>query len=196
MTDTAIVTAGEDFETIGEAEYDAVGDDEYYAADGADGADELDVIGARRRRRLPRWRARPRPHARSRPQAEQMEILPLAPNVENGVFSASVSTITYTGKPQRWFRGERLVVLVSRAGTTTPTQQLLCSTFQIGSTPQLVQVGSFPIECFSPNAFGVRLAMTACGPGVEVTLTVEVATPLSGDQKITCNICILGRSVR
>ena len=122
-----------------------------------------------------------------------LELLPLTPDAGGGVFSPTTTNINYTARPQRPFRGERLLASVRRTNAAGIT--VLCGGIFIGTSPQLVELGNFDIEFFSPTAFGVRMSMTPADPGILVRLPCFTSsTPAAGDA-LAVTLVLLGHTI-
>jgi len=167
------------------------------AGEGVDG-DILGAIAARRGMRLPpraAWRAAQITPGVTAP-GEFLQMLPLTPSVNNGVFDAvgPTTTITFLGRPQKPFQGERLLATVRRKGAVEVG--IDASTIVVGVEPQTLQIAPFDIESFAPNAFGVRLRMDPSGPGIEVQVPCNsTSTPAAGEFVIV-RILILGHAIK
>lgn len=126
---------------------------------------------------------------------EGMEPLPLSPSVGNGVFSATVTNINYTARPQRPFRGERLLVQVIRSGTSAAASAPLASGIFVGTALQQLQIGNIPLEFFSPSAFGVRMDLLPAEPGIDITFQCLLTAALTSTDTLTLQMMLLGRSL-
>jgi len=181
---------------------DLMGEDDFEVT-GEDGAD----MGAIRLARAAQSRGRTLqlpPRAAWRSQLapgvpmprETMEPLPLAPQSNNGVFSAGVGQITFSARPQRPFRGERIVTTIFRNGPTATATPIFSGGIVVGTQVQSVEIGNLPLEIFAPNAFGVRLNLAAADPGVLISGNVQLfGTPLVAPDTIGVTVTILGRSI-
>lgn len=129
------------------------------------------------------------------PNTEQMHILPLTPQANNGIFSATVATISYQARPQRPFRGERPLVTMQATGTTSVGVQPFSTLITVGVIPQQVEIGNIPISLWAPTAFGVRLAMTDAAPGVLINFPVQLPTPnpITTTDTLFVQISLIGR---
>jgi hypothetical protein len=182
--------------------YDVMGDDVLGELMGED--DELDgwaTVGAAKRRRKrrmalpkkPSWRRQLAPGVPAPGQG--LQPLPLTPDVAGGVFVAAVPTIRFTARPQVPFRAERLIATVRRsAGAGAPI--VLADGIFIGRDQQLIELGSFDVEQFSPTAFGVRLALDAAQPGVLIQIPLRTSIAVPGADTISVALMFLGRSIR
>lgn len=128
---------------------------------------------------------------------ETVEPLPLAPQSNNGVFSAGVNQIQFSARPQRPFRGERIVATIFRNGPTATATPIFAGGIVVGTQVQSVEIGNLPLDIFAPNAFGVRLSLASAEPGVLISGNVQLfGTPLVAPDTIGVTVTILGRSIR
>lgn len=103
-----------------------------------------------------------------------------------------VPTVRFIANPQRPFRGERLIISLARSAGATAIGVGI-DQFKIGENSQLVGDGLVPAESFAPDAFGVRLAMSAAEPGVLIALTLTAVVPAG--ESIVAQVAIVGRAV-
>lgn len=176
--------------------------------------EDLDVVGARlaaaagRRMSSPRalaalahmmpaaqpsWRPRIAPGVSA--HGEGLVPLPLLPDAGGGVFAAALTAINWVARPQRPFRGERLVVNVRRSAGFAAATRILGTVF-VGVDLQQGAAGNFDLENFGPTAFGMRLSFAQAEPGVEIRVNA-IATPApAGADTVAVSIDILGRYIR
>jgi len=173
--------------------------------------EEIHVVGRGRRGgsvlRLP-----PRPAWRGRMAApgvpspgEGLEILPLTADINSGVFTALIpgaggaGIITFSARPQRPFRSERLVAIVTRipdAGVF-PLARVECTGQFVGTQLMQITKGNFDVELFPVLAFGVRQQHIESQPGIDITLALLLRGPaLVGAQAIQVTLTYFGRSVQ
>lgn len=126
---------------------------------------------------------------------EKLHPMPLNPDTNNGVFTAAVTLITYVARPQKPFRGERLLTIVTRSGASAAAAIPISEGIFVGVDLQQVQAGNIPIEFWVVNAFGVRLYMVDANPGIEVRMPVVLTSALAGADTLTALIMILGRAL-
>lgn len=180
--------------------YDLLGADDILGDDvlGADdllgddlvGAD-MDVLGARRRRRA-RWRAQLSRGAPGAPAHAEM-MMPL------GLGAVTFTNLTPTeatlsAPPQLAFRPERLVLVVTRSAGAAAIGVAL-SDLKIGQRSQLVAAVDLPAEAFGPNAFGVRLALDPATPGIVISARVRVTQAPGAGESVTVIGTLIGRAV-
>jgi hypothetical protein len=124
---------------------------------------------------------------------EGMVPLPMTPSANNGVFTSAVTQITWTARPQKRFRGERLIATVLRNGASTAGVQPISTAIFVGTDLQQAQAGNTPIDIWAAQAFGVRLYMTPAQPGVDITIPVGLIGAIAAGENITITLTILGR---
>jgi len=160
------------------------------------------VVGARRRRgrkgrsavivRKPGWRGNQLAPGVIAPD-QGMLTLPLT-GIPANTFALATQAITFQGQVQKPFRPERLLVTTVRTGASA-TGRLLANMF-VGTDLQQLDVAAVDIEQLGdPAAFGVRLAMKPCQPGVFIRLVTVLSNALAGADTIFTTIQILGRAV-
>lgn len=128
---------------------------------------------------------------------EGLQPLPLTPNVNNGVFTSGFTTIQFTARPQAPFHPERLLASVRRTGTAAAGNIIQATNMFVGRDLQLVEIGSFDIEFFSAQAFGVRLQLDSAQPGVLIRIDCSaVGAALTTTDTLAVSLMFLGRSIR
>lgn len=182
------------FEVIGEdgEVYHVAADDVMGAILGGPGAGRPGRSSAVRVTR-PGWRDNQLAPGVQAPDQGMMP-LPLTPLVANGVFSSTVSQITFQGQLQKPFRGERVLVSAVRTGATA-VGRLLAQVF-VGTDLQQADVQGFDIEQIGDTqAFGVRLTMQAAQPGVLIRIITSIDVIPTGADTVKANMQILGRII-
>ncbi len=184
-------------------------DGQYYEVMG-DEENEFQTVGARRimspqlrRPQGPTLRLQPPPAWRPAVApgvdmpGEGMEQLPLFPESNGGVFSSTVTAITFTSKTQRAFKGERPLVIIGRTGASASGVLPIAKPgFFVGTQIVGAALGEVALDAFGPTAFGVRMKFHQATPGVEVVIPVELKGTLTPGDTISVSIMIIGRSVR
>ena len=128
---------------------------------------------------------------------EGLQPLPLKPNLNNGVFTSGVTAIQFTARPQAPFHPERLLASVRRTGTAAAGNIITAQNLFVGRDLQLVELGGFDVEFFSPTAFGVRLQLDAAQPGVLISIDcTAVGAALTTTDTLAVSLMFLGRSIR
>lgn len=127
-----------------------------------------------------------------RPKADEA-MFPLGLGI--ATFNATSGTqLTLTARPQRAFRGERLVLTSVRDGASTDGLLVTIADIKIGDVSQKVGGGVLPANVFSNDAFGVRLMLDAAVPGVDITLTLNISGAPTGTDFLIISGAIIGRA--
>jgi hypothetical protein len=143
--------------------------------------------------RRPPWRAGLAPGVPMPGQGR--ELLPLTPDLAGGIFAAATPNINFIGRPQRPFRGERLVTRVTRSAGAGAVN-ILCNTLFVGTQPQQAQIQAFDVEQFGPTAFGLELVMSQAQPGVEIQLRCSGSIAVPAGETVAVSMFLLGHTVR
>jgi hypothetical protein len=125
--------------------------------------------------------------------SEQLHVLPLQPETNNGVFTSAIANIQYSARPQKPFRGERLVTQLIRAGASAAAVLPESTGIFVGVDLQQVEQGNIPVETWPVTAFGVRLAFVDCLPGILIKYPVTLVGALAVGDTITLLVTLLGR---
>lgn len=126
---------------------------------------------------------------------EGLVPLPLVPNAGGGTFTSLVNNITFQARPQKPFRGERLVASVRRSAGAGAVLILAQSIF-VGTDLQQAFAGGIDIEVFAANSVDVRMVFTAAQPGIEYSIlcTPTIAVPVG--ETVSVSLTVLGRIVQ
>jgi hypothetical protein len=164
------------------------------------GDDEDVYVGAARRRRkkkmmkvpTPKWMRATTSQGVSRPE-EEMDFLPFDPVI----IAIGDTTGVLIARPQRPFRGERLIMAASAGddGSDLANAVVIDPAIYVGGVQVGASQGATPITAFSATAFGVRLSFPAAGQGTEIKIFVRL---LGGALKVAVNISgtVIGRAMR
>lgn len=118
---------------------------------------------------------------------------PLA--LEAVTLNSTTPAANLEANPQRPFKGERLIVVVTRSSGAANVPVNIVG-FNIGANSQFVGSGEIPAETFAPDAEGVRLSMSDAAPGVNITLRVQAGTSIPAGESIAVAATIIGRAVQ
>jgi hypothetical protein len=188
--------------------YDLVGEEggEEFSVVGEEGGEEVGAArlarpslralpGRGRAVTLPRmpWRTQVAPGV-ALPR-EAMLPLPLRASAGGGVFTPTLTSIIFSARPQKPFRAERVVAVVSRSVPMAANPVLSGGGLIIGTQPQTAEIGEVPLEVFAPGAFGVRLSMAQAEPGIDIVAQVNIQGTIPAGESIAVSITLLGRSI-
>ena len=118
--------------------------------------------------------------------------MPLKPDANDGVFDPTNTLITFTGKPQKPFKGERLLATIGKSSGATGSIVKSTGVF-VGTDIQQASLGRFSLENYTKDAFGVRFSMVGQDPGVETTMDVLTTPNVPASETIAVAVEILGR---
>lgn len=162
-------------------------------------------VGAARRMVAVRGRSSRQSPAMVRARPALMSAFPGAPPVAEkqvpigfGVqsFTSTSGTIlTFTARPQAVFRGRRLVIDVSRTGTTA-TGLLTLTSLLIGTRNQLIGTAGIPVATFAGGAFGVDLLLDPATPGIDMTLTLTTTLAPGTTDRIDVGAALIGTGIQ
>jgi hypothetical protein len=124
---------------------------------------------------------------------EDLVPLPLEADSNGGVFTATTpTTITFLGRVQKAFQGERLLASVTPTGTSAAGARALAE-FYVGTDPQMAQIAQVDLGFFVPSAFGVRMKWTPAEPGIDIKIPVELSVYPTGTDTVFVSIMVLGK---
>lgn len=109
--------------------------------------------------------------------------------------NTSGRVLSLQAKPQRGFRGERLVIDIRRSGPTAEASPVILSKLMVGDYNQLVGGGPLPADIFANNSVGVRLDLDASYPGVIIDMEFQIPTTLAVGDGIFVSVGIIGSTV-
>jgi hypothetical protein len=118
--------------------------------------------------------------------------MPLRPDANDGVFDPTNTLITFTGKPQKPFKGERLLTTIGKSSGATGSIVKSTGVF-VGTDIQQASLGRFSLENYTKDAFGVRFSMVGQDPGVETTMDVLCTPNVPASETVAVAVEILGR---
>jgi hypothetical protein len=123
---------------------------------------------------------------------EDLVPLPLLPDTNGGVFVAGgPTTITWVGRVQKPFQGERLLASVSPTGASVAGVVALGQIY-VGTDPQMAQIGSFNLAFYVPGAFGVRHKWTPAEPGIDINIPVTLSVYPTGTDSVFISMQVNG----
>lgn len=115
----------------------------------------------------------------------------------NGVFQGGLGTSSlFYARPQRAFRGERILATVARSAGAGGVQVVVNPGIFVGTNLIGADLGDTPIEAFVSNAFGVRMMLSQATPGMEIKIPVELRGTLAVGETITVSLVVFGRTIR
>jgi hypothetical protein len=167
--------------------------------DGSDGDLVVGRHGHHRAARVPtpRWMNATTSQGVSRPQ-EELDYMPFDGTsfVNAGETPALNSAGLIIARPQRPFRGERLVLTaVDLTGDDVSHLVVINPAIYVGAVQVGASQGGMPIAAFAPNAFGVRLSWPSAGQGTDIKIFL-VALVVPATTTILVSGGVFGRAMR
>lgn len=157
-----------------------------------------DEIGAAPPRMFGRRRMAPRAAAARRQLAQPMPGVPRpGPRVEPMGWPAfaftntSGTSITQVTRPQKPFKGGRLVIPIARTGAGA-TGLVTITNFLIGARPVLVNGNPIGVDTFGPTAFGVELNTDEAPAALDYTLTLSISVAPGVGERVDLAPTFLG----
>lgn len=142
---------------------------------------------------VPPWRNRQVAPGVQAP-CDDLYPLPFRPVAGTPTFVAGgPTTITLAARPQKPFRGERPVSLVTRVGATLATVPLIRGAIRVGTDPQAAQIADQPLEFFDRTSFGVRMVFAPAEPGIDIEMDIALFGPaLAAGETISVFVTVWG----
>jgi hypothetical protein len=120
--------------------------------------------------------------------------LPMSPQAGNGIFTASLNQITFSGQLQKPFMPKRLLVSTVRTGTSAIGRCL--GVFYVGTDLQQAEIAGWDIELVGQaTSFDTSLGCNQAEPGVLIRMVVNLSTVLTSTDTIQLNMMLLGNIV-
>lgn len=104
--------------------------------------------------------------------------------------NGGATTLTSTSRPQKPFRGLRLVIELAR--TSGAPELVTLDRIDLGTSFQAVNTNPLPAGAFAPNAFGVGLNMVPIQPGIDAVLQFSVSAAPGVGETIDVQPMIIG----
>lgn len=114
---------------------------------------------------------------------------------ENGAFVAGGSAVvTVRARPQRPFRGGRLVGSLSRTGASATGLVTLVSLI-VATDGQLLSGDPISFDSLSPQSFGVQVDLSPAAVGNEIVAQVAVSVLPTMTDRIDFNLTVYGHTI-
>jgi hypothetical protein len=163
-------------------------------------------IGARKRRARAK-RAKRAIRAARRAGVPARRLIPRVPGVPMpgarlqplgfgaSAFTATSGTVlSLQATPQRPYKGQRLVVDITRTGTTA-TGLITVTRLDVGTANQLVSSGSLSAAAFAPTAFDVNLQLDPATPGILITVQFAISAAPTMTDRVDFSATMFGTAI-
>lgn len=118
--------------------------------------------------------------------------LTFVPDRNNGVFTNVVTNIIFTARPQKAWRGERLVVIRGNVGAGAPGVLPIGQIFNGTDLLQANVSAGVPLDIFASGAFDTSMIWGESEPGIDLSINVTLQGALAAGETITLSISCLG----
>lgn len=140
--------------------------------------------GVPARRLIPRVPGVPMPGARLQPLG-----------FGASAFTATSGTVlSLQATPQRPFKGQRLVVDITRTGATS-TGLVTVTRLDVGTANQLVSSGPLSAAAFAATAFDVNLQLDPATPGILIVVQFAISAAPTVADRVDFSATMFGTSV-
>lgn len=121
--------------------------------------------------------------------------LPMSFPTFSFVLATGTNTISQQANPQTPFRGQRLVAVVLRNGTSAAVTAPLMSQLLIGQKPIITTAPGVAIETFNQQAYDTNLLMPPTYPGTLYQMSLNLPIALTTTDTITVLPSIIGSGI-
>lgn len=113
----------------------------------------------------------------------------------NVTFSASSGTaLAASTRPQKPFKGRRLVVDIARSGATS-TGLVSITALSVGVNNQLVSQGAVGAGAFAAGAFDCNVEMSACSSALDITVNYAISAAPTTADTVVVGTTLFGETV-
>lgn len=143
---------------------------------------------------VPEWRQRQIAPGVQAP-CDDLYPLPFRPLAGTPTFvSGGPTLITLSARPQKPFRGERPVAIVTRVGAgAAAIVPVIRGGIRVGTDPQVAQIADMPLEFLDRSSFGVRMQFAPAEGGIDIEADIALVGPaLGAGETITVFLSVFG----
>jgi hypothetical protein len=110
-------------------------------------------------------------------------------------FGAATGTaLPSTSRPQRPFKGKRLLIDIARTGATS-TGLVTVTSLNIGTNNQFVSNNPIGAQSFAGNAFDVNLELAACSTALDITIGLAISAAPTMTDTVAVQPTIIGEAI-
>lgn len=138
------------------------------------------------------------------PSGRIMPSIPGAPAIGIKLQPLGFSTVAFTAtsgtalsattRPQKPFKGRRLVCDIARTGTTA-TGLVVITSITVGVQNQLVSTGSVGAGAFSPTAFDCNVELSACSSALDIAVNYSISAAPTTTDRVDIATTLFGETV-
>lgn len=108
--------------------------------------------------------------------------------------SASGTALTATTRPQKPFKGKRLVIELSRTGATA-TGLVLVNSITVGVQNQLVSTGAVSAGAFAGQNQDCNVELSACSTALDISVNYSITTAPGVGDSVAVGTTLFGETV-
>jgi hypothetical protein len=108
--------------------------------------------------------------------------------------STSGTALSATTRPQKPFKGRRLVVDIARTGATS-TGLVTITSILIGVNNQLVSTGAVGAGAFAATAFDCNVELSACSSALDMTVNYAISAAPTTTDRVDVATTVFGETV-
>ena len=109
--------------------------------------------------------------------------------------AASGTSLQFTARTQRPYKGTRIVFVAARTGATA-TGLLTLTEIKVGQDTQPAADGAMPLEAFGPQVWDADLDLTPLSPGIDIKITAATSLAPTAPDRIDIGGVMFGYSVQ
>lgn len=108
--------------------------------------------------------------------------------------AASGTVLSLQATPQRPFKGQRLVVDITRTGASA-TGLITITRLDVGTANQLVSSGPLSAAAFAATAFDVNLQLDPATPGILIVVQFAISAAPAAADRVDFSATMFGTAV-
>lgn len=138
------------------------------------------------------------------PSGRIIPTIPGAPQIGVKLQPLGFGTVTFTAtsgtalpastRPQKPFKGRRLIVALARTGTTA-TGLVSIASLTIGVNNQFVSTGAVGADAFGPGAFDANVELSACSTALDITVNYTITAAPTMTDTVAISTTLFGETV-
>lgn len=109
--------------------------------------------------------------------------------------ATSGTSLQFTARTQRPYKGTRLVFVPARTGASA-TGLLSLTEIKVGQDVQPAADGAMPLEAFGPQVWDADLDLTPLTPGIDIKITAAISAAPAGADRVDVGGVMFGYSVQ
>ena len=109
--------------------------------------------------------------------------------------ATSGTSLQFTARTQRPYKGTRIVFVPARTGATA-TGLLTLTEIKVGQDVQPAADGAMPLEAFGPQVWDADLDLTPLTPGIDIKITAATSLAPTAPDRIDVGGVMFGYSVQ